>query len=587
MTVGADKKVRRGRVTAVPRNPALFHSIIAGLFCLLLVSLFLVTALMDIRRTQETLLDVLEDQGVTLIETVQTIAQNKLQGLTGITSGGTVSFQDLESIEAGFRMQEAILTRLIDLGREADRKEEERALSKEELGTLVFQASLQNIVFYDAHGATTSGNAPVPRELSARIRPLVEGRDEIGLDLKGGEAGEEPSYLVGMRRKNAGGMVVLVLGEEGLRYWSSRVAIQEAIEEGGWRKGVRHFSVTGPRGRLLGEAGSVPGETESGIEPARMKNNRSTRRVIVGPPEILEVYAPFKVGGHEATARVGLEIEEAVRLAARNKAHIFLTMSLMMAGVLFSVVVLYRVQSRHLRKIEEMKERISQSERLSSMGRLAAGVAHEIRNPLNAISMAVQRIQREFGPAEEESRKEFTHVITVVREEIRLLDRIIGDFVGPAREKGAKLRPERLGELFDRVARLAREEAGSRLVVIRCECEDPELAAYMDPPRIHQALLNLVKNAMESIDGRGTVTLSVRADGPDRALVTVRDTGVGIQAKDIGRIFDFEYTTKEKGLGMGLSIAREIVQAHGGELRVESEPGRGTTVEFSLRRKEN
>ncbi|MEW6666360.1 MAG: ATP-binding protein [Thermodesulfobacteriota bacterium] len=582
---GADKEMKRARTTTKARNPALFQSLIAGLFCLLLVSLFLVTALMDVRRTQETLLDVFENQGVTLIETVRTIAQNKLKGLMGITSGSTVSFQDLESIEAGFRMQEAILTRLIDLARDVDRRAEERALSKIDLGTLIFEASLKNIVLYDAEGKISDRNGPVPRELSARIRPLVEGRDEIALDLKGGEAGEEPSYLVGVRRKNAGGMVVLVLGEEGLRYWSSRVAIQEAIEEGGWRKGVRYFSVTGSRGRLLGEAGRVPRETRSGVEPIRMKNGRSARRVIGGPPEVLEVYAPFKVSGHEATARVGLEIEEAVLLAARNRAHIFLTMGLMTAGALFSVVVLYRIQSRHLRKIEEMKERINQSERLSSMGRLAAGVAHEIRNPLNAISMAVQRIQREFGPTQEESRKEFSHVITVVREEIRRLNRIIEDFVGPAREKGTALRPERLSELLDRVARLAREEAGSRLVGIQCECEDRELTAYMDPPRIHQALLNLVKNAMESIEGQGKITLSARADGPDRALVRVRDTGVGIPAKDIGRIFDFEYTTKEKGLGMGLSIAREIVQAHGGEMRIESEPGRGTTVELTLRRK--
>jgi signal transduction histidine kinase len=582
---GPDNRMERRRITAKPRNPALFQSLIVGLFCLLLVSLFLVTALMDVRRTQNTLLDVFENEGVAIIQTVQTIAQNKLKGLMGITNGNTVSFQDLESIEAGFRMQESILTRLIDLGREVGRRKEGGVLSKEELGILAFEANLRNIVSYDARGKITDENGPVPPELSARIRLLLEGRDEIALDLKGGETGETPSYLVGVHRKNAGGMVVLVLGDEGLQYWSSREAIQEAIEEGGWRKGVKYLSVIGSRGRVLGEAGKVPGrEMGSGIEQIRMKNGRSARHIVEGSPEVLEVYAPLRVSGHDATARIGLEIEEAVRLAARNRAHIFLTMALMMAGVLFSVVVLYRIQSRHLRKLQEMKERINQAERLSSLGRLAAGVAHEIRNPLNAISMAVQRIQREFGPREAEKNGEFSHMITVVREEIRRLNRIIEDFVGPAREKRTELRPERLSDLLDRLARLAKEEVGSRNIRIQCECEDPDLMAYMDPPRMHQAIFNLIKNAVESISGEGTVTLSAHAHGPNHALVRIRDTGIGISAKDIGRVFDFEYTTKEKGLGMGLSIAREIVQAHGGEMRVESEPGQGTSVEFVLQR---
>lgn len=571
-------------ITAKPRNPALFQSLIAGLFCLLLVALFLVSALMDVSRTQNTLLDVFENEGVTIIETVQMIAQNKLKGLMGITNGNTVSFQDLESIEAGFRMQESILTWLIDLGREVDRRKLGGVLSKQDLESLAFEASLRNIILYDARGKITDENGPVPQELSARIKLLLEGRDEIALDLKGGEAAGSPSYLVGVHRKNAGGMVVLVLGDEGLQYWSSRVAIQEAIEEGGWRKGVQYFTVTGSRGRTLGQAGKVPA-METGREMHRMKNGRSARRIMKGSPEVLDVYAPFRLSGHGATARIGLEIEEAVRLTERNQAHIFFSMALVMAGAVFSVVVLYRIQSRHLQKLQEMKERINQAERLSSLGRLAAGVAHEIRNPLNAISMAVQRIQREFGPRETEKNGEFSHLVTVVREEIRRLNRIIEDFVGPAREKRIELRPERLGDLLDRVARLAKEEAGSRNVSIQCECEDPDLMAYMDPPRIHQAVLNLVKNAIESIDGQGTVTLSAHPHGPNHALVRIRDTGIGIPAKDIGRVFDFEYTTKEKGLGMGLPIAREIIQAHGGELRVASESGQGTTVEFVLQRK--
>jgi len=117
-----------------------FQPLIVGLFCLLLIFLFFVTALMDVRRTQNTLLDVFENKGVTIIETVETIAQNKLKGLMGITNRATVSFQDLESIEEGFRMQEAILNRLIEFARELDRREEGGGFTRKELATLALEA---------------------------------------------------------------------------------------------------------------------------------------------------------------------------------------------------------------------------------------------------------------------------------------------------------------------------------------------------------------------------------------------------------------------------------------------------------------
>ena len=576
----------------VPRNPALSQPLTVGLFCLLLVSLFLVTALMDVRRTQNTLLDVFENKGVTIIETVEMIALNKLKGLMGITNRTTVSFQDLESIEEGFRMQESILTRLIELGREVDRKGEERTLSVEELRALAAEADLLTIVLYDAHGEAIYESAPVPENLAPRIKLLFAGKDEITLDLHGEEIGGNPSYLVGVRRKNDKGMIVLVLGDEGLQYWASRVAIQEAVEEGGWRKGVHYLAVVDSQGRFLAGAGDLA-ELDTGEEmhskggEIRLQNGRPGRRIIENSPELLEVYAPLRLNGRGAgIARVGLEIEEVGRLKKRNEAHILFSMALMMAGAVLAVLLFYRIQSRHLRKLQEMRERLNQAERLSSLGRLAAGVAHEIRNPLNAISMAIQRIHREFGPHEPESKQEFSHLVTVVREEIHRLNRIIEDFVGPARERRTEFRAERLVDLLERVVQLAKEEAGSRNIQIQCEWEDPDLMIYMDAGRMHQAVFNLIKNALESIVGQGEITVSAHPDGPHHAVVRIKDTGVGIPAKDIKRVFEFEYTTKEKGLGLGLPMAREIIQAHGGEIRIQSEPGKGTTIELILPRKE-
>jgi signal transduction histidine kinase len=471
-------------------------------------------------------------------------------------------------------------------------RDEEGTLTKENLRSLAAEADLLAIVLYDAHGEAIYESAPVPENLSPRIKLMLESRDEIALDLHGEGAGGNFSYLVGVHRRNAKGMIVLVLGDEGLQYWASRVAIQEAVEEGGWRKGVHYFAVVDSKGRLLAGAGDLP-EMDDGKgmsskdEENRLQNGRPSRRIIKDSPELLEVYAPLLLNGREAgIARVGLEIEEVGRLKKRNEAHILFSMALMMAGAVLAVLVFYRIQNRHQRKLQEMRERLHQAERLSSLGRLAAGVAHEIRNPLNAISMAIQRIHREFGPPETEKNKEFSHLVTVVREEIRRLNGIIEDFVGPARERRTDFRPERLIDLLERVVQLAKEEIGSRNIQIQSEWEDPNLIVYMDSGRMHQAVLNLIKNALESIVGQGKIIISAHADGAHHAVVRIEDTGVGIPTKDLERVFEFEFTTKEKGLGLGLPMAREIIQAHGGDIKVESEPGKGTTLEIILPRKD-
>jgi hypothetical protein len=150
---------------------------------------------------------------------------------------------------------------------------------------LAAEADLLAIVLYDAHGEAIYESAPVPENLSPRIKLMLESRDEIALDLHGEEAGGNLSYLVGVRRKNVKGMIVLVLGDEGLQYWASRVAIQEAVEDGGWRKGVHYFAVVDSRGRLLAGAGDLP-EGDAGKEMHSkggenpLQRGRLSRRVI-------------------------------------------------------------------------------------------------------------------------------------------------------------------------------------------------------------------------------------------------------------------------------------------------------------------
>ena len=137
-------------------------------------------------------------------------------------------------------------------------------------------------------------------------------------------------------------------------------------------------------------------------------------------------------------------------------------------------------------------------------------------------------------------------------------------------------------ELLRQIALLVREEAASRGITVQKDGNKSPLMIWIDVDKIKQALFNIVNNAMESISGRGSVTLSAEPEGKKWVNVTIMDTGSGLTREEMGQIFNPDYTTKEKGLGLGLALAHEIIQGHAGEIRVMSEPGAGTTFEILL-----
>jgi signal transduction histidine kinase len=155
-------------------------------------------------------------------------------------------------------------------------------------------------------------------------------------------------------------------------------------------------------------------------------------------------------------------------------------MGLMIGMGLLAMWFLYTNQNRHLRRIQNLRNRLHQTERLSSMGQLAAGVAHEIRNPLNAVCMAVQRIQREYAPQPAENREEFHDLIRAVRQEIRRLDVTIEDFLSLSRAGRLALRPVAVVELLKSILLLVRAEADARGIRIETSWEEPGAVAVMD-----------------------------------------------------------------------------------------------------------
>jgi len=250
------------------------------------------------------------------------------------------------------------------------------------------------------------------------------------------------------------------------------------------------------------------------------------------------------------------------------------------ASVALENARLYDKARRAYRELNEAQARIIQSEKMAVVGTFASGLAHEVRNPLNSIALQLSIVERRVAPLPAGLAGEIKELVAVIREEVKRLDNLVGDFLQFSRSNRVQYRPTALDALVDEVARLLRPEARAAGVTLRRQRIGgaiPDLR--VDPEKIKQVAINLLQNAIEAMPGGGVVTVeSGLVDG--RALLVVRDSGPGLpEGLDVFQLF---VTTKARGTGLGLSIAQQIVLEHGGEIAAASEPGRGATFTVSL-----
>lgn len=395
--------------------------------------------------------------------------------------------------------------------------------------------------------------------------------------------------FLALRRPDGSGTIVIALDQDGVRYWGTRVSVEKAIEKlgEGQGQGLVYLTVREKKGMLLGNAGELP-EVWGNDHPLVVKIINGTRpmesrKVTFGGKSLLEIVAPFHLNEKIAgIVRLGLERGNTDQILAENRRNMFIFLAFVVLIALLSMWLLYHNQNRHLAGIVEMERQLEKAERLSSLGQLAAGVAHEIRNPLNAISMASQRLKREFLPADQEKMTEFEAMTGVIRDEIRRLNGIIEEFLTFSKSRRLELHDCPVQEILQKIVNLISAEAATKGITLRTDWGSDPVVIPMDMDKLQQAFLNFIKNAMESISGEGTVTISVRKPVDGRVSIRITDTGCGMTSEEVDRIFNPEYTTKEKGLGLGLPLAHEIIRGHGGEIRVLSLKESGTTFEVLL-----
>lgn len=272
------------------------------------------------------------------------------------------------------------------------------------------------------------------------------------------------------------------------------------------------------------------------------------------------------------------------------------------AGELVAVMLI----ARDLQYLSQVQSTIRYSRKLAALGRLSAGVAHEVKNPLNAMMIHLELLRQQFAPPARrpstgagrsalgaaiaaeapasvgavDTDRALEHV-DVIANEIHRLDEVMQGFLKFSRPEDLKLQPVDLAALVDEVVAIVRpeaERAGVGLVVEPIHVPD----VNADPAMLRQAFLNLALNACQAMPSGGTLRIRCESLRGHLVAISFADTGVGIKPEHLQRIFDLYFTTKEKGSGIGLSMVYRTVQMHDGEIEVQSTPGVGTTFRVLL-----
>jgi two-component system sensor histidine kinase HydH len=382
-------------------------------------------------------------------------------------------------------------------------------------------------------------------------------------------------------------------GQEG-RQFRLRLLMDEMISQGD----LRFLALVDSDGRLEALSEAEPGSAvpASALAALPATDEPNWKIVPTGPEPVFVVYRfsrparrpmnggmhgnmhgqepPFSEGPGEGRVLIAVGLDASVYLQAARKDVLTLAMA---GGLVLALAFAGAATIFWRRKVAGLEAEVARQERLAALGKLAAGVAHEIRNPLSSIKGFATYFGAKFEPGSKD--RELAEVMVG---EVERLNRVVGELLELTRPSSLRLTPTLPAELVRHALRLVEGDCLAKGIGVQTRLA--EIAALpLDADRMLQALLNLLLNAIQAMPGGGTLTVSAQ-QVRDRLELRVADTGEGIPAGDVDRIFDPYFTTRNQGTGLGLATVRGIVEAHGGRVRVVSDVGRGTEMILDLPR---
>jgi signal transduction histidine kinase len=569
-------------------NDPFLQPLAVAIVSAILVALILIMGFLEIKRSETNLIDFMEDQALSTIGVLQRLTEENLRSIIAVPEKTGSNLKNVSREEATYSKQwvyEAITT----LAKNLDKQWKKGKTNNDYLHKFAADNNFLYVGLLNSKGKTVYQSGPLQTNMLDAKERVKNGRKLTTLELMEKIRVKRGIGFIALRRKDNSGTVVISLDKAGSVYWILKVAGEKGMNKIGEGHGIIYMQIVNDQDKLLSSVGKPPpslkNQTFNFKEILDGNVKIISRKVNYNKNRILDLAAPLyldkKIVG---IVRIGLDRSSMDKSIAENRQNIFIFMFFIVIIALLSMWLLYHDQNRHLAGIVEIERQLEKAERLSALGQLAAGVAHEIRNPLNAISMATQRLKRDFVPSDPQKVDDFQNLSSVIRDEIKRLNGIIEEFLTFSKSRRLELSNFSVTEVLQKIVSLIREEASTRGINIETKWRETPALISMDINKLQQAFLNIIKNAMESITAEGKIFITVDKEGKNYIVVSISDTGCGMTTEEIERIFNPEYTTKEKGLGLGIPLACEIIRGHGGDIRVISRKDKGTIFEVVLPR---
>jgi signal transduction histidine kinase len=233
-----------------------------------------------------------------------------------------------------------------------------------------------------------------------------------------------------------------------------------------------------------------------------------------------------------------------------------------------------------LREERALEEKLREAEHLSGIAQLAKGIAHEIRNPLNFVSLSIDHLKKKYSPGDEKERENFDLLITSIKHEIQRLNRLAGDFLDYGKPLRLNLREVDIGSLIQEILDLVKAKAEKDGVKILYQRGDI-LKLSVDPELLKTCILNIILNAFQSMPEGGNLAISAKTSEGNVRII-LQDSGIGVSKENLPKLFDPFFSTKSKGLGLGLAMTKRVAEEHGGKVIFQSEEGKGSAITISL-----
>ena len=505
-------------------------------------------------KQRENLTRVLQEQGTSLAAVLQVGGRN--------------------AVAANRALENLVAQRLLDNARLIDELASNGRFSQRDVLRIAQENRLEKIEILNEKGE--------PVELQpgrGKAKEVLEGFGEK-------KFWQGRQFGVAVRRKNAPGAIVIMANADYILGFREEVGLQKLMDDLHSDPRLRYVSLQDTNFKVVASSDRrrLGAEEKNPFLEGILKSGSEASRILDSPArkKTLELAAPFIV---ERTPlgifRIGLSMDH-VEAAWRNALRsLFLYGAAVLLVAAFAVGMIFAEQQTQLHRTRVLEKEAEERHRLASLGNLAAGVAHEVRNPLNAIGMGLQRLQREFTPGSPEDGEQYQEILRVIRDEVSRMNGIIENFLTLARPMNLQKETVSLVTLVSELETLLKEEIRSRDLHWKAGLEPNLPVVSADPRQLKQALMNLILNGIQATPSEGSVELSAMRN-ENGVTLSVKDSGSGISPEDRERIFDPYFTTKQSGTGLGLTLARQIIEAHGGKISVESAKDRGSTFTLWL-----